>query len=427
MRAGQKTKEVSRKGEMDLSMSMEGLNTREHWAQVQTGPIQEQAEPKKRELHEQFTDWLQDEFDYTSPRRNEVREGVILEASENDMIVDIGAKRDGIVLPTDLDRLDEEYRAGLKPGVRVPVVVLRTWGDPDGIVVSINLGLQRQDWLRAEELLESGEVFEAEVTDHNKGGLLVSFGRLNGFVPNSHLNAVPRGTRGDRLHEIKENLLGQTLSLVVIEVDQRRRRLVLSERKANHVRREQLLQELTEGEVRTGVVSNLVDFGAFVDLGGIDGLIHISELDWSHVDHPRDVLSVGEQVEVYVLDVDRERERIALSRKRLLPDPWYVITDELRVGQVVQGTVTSLTDFGAFVDVGKGIEGLVHISEMPTGRATLEALHVGDQVSVRVLEFDHDKRHIALSMRAVTSSTAQSVPSEVWEEFSEEPSEREAE
>jgi small subunit ribosomal protein S1 len=402
---------------------MDGLNTREDWTQAQAEPEQAQPEPVRQKLREELTDWLDEEFDYTRPRRHEVREGIILEASENDVIVDIGAKRDGIVPPGDLDRLDEGYRSGLKAGDHVPVVVMKTWGNPDGIVVSINRGLQRQDWLRAEELLENGEMVEAEVSDLNKGGILVSFGRLNGFVPNSHLNAVPRGTRGDRLREIKGNLIGQTLSLVVIEVNQRRRRLVLSERKANRVRREQLLEELTEGEVRTGVVSNLVDFGAFVDLGGIDGLVHISELDWSHVDHPRDVLAVGEQVEVYVLNVDRDRERIALSRKRLLPDPWYVITDELQVGHVTEGTVTSLTDFGAFVDVGKGIEGLVHISEMPAGRATLEALREGEQISVRVLEFDHDKRHIALSMRGVTSSIGQSMPSEVWEEFSEESSE----
>jgi small subunit ribosomal protein S1 len=402
---------------------MNGLNTREDWTEAQAEPEEMQPEPVRKKLHEQLTDWLDKEFDYERPQRHEVREGIILEASENDVIVDIGAKRDGIVPPADLDRLDEAYRAGLTAGDRVPVVVMRTWGHPDGIIVSINRGLQRQDWLRAEELLESGDVVEAEVTDLNKGGVLVSFGRLTGFVPNSHLNAVPRGTRGDRLGEIKGNLVGQTLSLVVIEVNQRRRRLVLSERKANRVRREQLLQELTEGEVRTGVVSNLVDFGAFVDLGGIDGLIHISELDWSHVEHPRDVLSVGEQVEVYVMSVDRDRERIALSRKRLLPDPWYVITDQLQVGHVVEGTVTSLTDFGAFVDVGKGIEGLVHISEMPAGRATLEGLHEGEQVSVRVLALDHDKRHIALSMRGVTSSIGQSMPEEVWEELGEEPSE----
>ena len=394
-----------------MSVGMKGLSTRENWTPAQAEPAQEQAEPGKRKLHEQLAAWLQEEFEYTQPRRNEVREATILEAGENDVVVDIGAKRDGIVLPADLQWLDEEYRAALKPGDRVPVAVLRTWGNPDGIVVSISRGLQRQDWLRAEAMLESGEVLEAEVTDHNRGGVLASFGRVNGFVPNSHLNAVPRGTRGERLREIKADLIGQTLSLVVIEVDQRRRRLVLSERKANRVRREQLLQELTERNVRTGVVSNLVDFGAFVDLGGIDGLIHISELDWSHVDHPRDVLSVGEQVEVYVLNVDRDRERIALSRKRLLPDPWYVLTDELQVGEVTQGTVTSLTDFGAFVDVGKGVEGLVHISEMPAGRSTLEGLESGEQVSVRVLQFDHDKRHIALSLRGVRQSIGEAVPS----------------
>ena len=406
-----------------MAVNMDGLNTREDWAEAQVEPAEPQPESLRRKLHEQLADWLDEEFDYQRPRRNEVREGIILEASENDVIVDIGAKRDGIVPPADLDRLDESYRAGLETGDRVPVVVMRAWGNPDGIVVSINRGLQRQDWLRAEELLESGDMVEAEVSDLNKGGVLVSFGRVNGFVPNSHLNAVPRGTRGDRLGEIKGNLIGQTLSLIVIEVNQRRRRLVLSERKANRVRAEQLLEELTEGEVRTGVVSNLVDFGAFVDLGGIDGLIHISELEWSHVEHPRDVLSVGEQVEVYVLNVDRDRERIALSRKRLLPDPWYAITDELQVGHVTEGTVTSLTDFGAFVDVGRGIEGLVHISEMPAGRATLEALREGEQVSVRVLAFDHDKRHIALSLRGVTSSMEQSMPSEGWEELSEEQSE----
>ena len=245
--------------------------------------------------------------------------------------------------------------------------------------------------------------------------MLASFGRLRGFVPNSHLNAVPRGTRGDRLSEIKSNLVGQTLSLVVIEVSQRHRRLVLSERKANHVKREQLLQELTEGEVRTGTVCNLVNFGAFVDLGGIDGLVHISELDWSHVDHPSDVLEPGQEIEVYVLDVDRERERIALSRKRLLPDPWYAITDELQVGHVIEGTVTSLAAFGAFVDVGKGVEGLVHISEMPAGKVTMEELASGQEVGVRVLKIDHDQRHIALSMRGIAHQIGQSVPSSVWE------------
>jgi small subunit ribosomal protein S1 len=185
-------------------------------------------------------------------------------------------------------------------------------------------------------------------------------------------------------------------------VDQGRRRLVLSERAANRRRHQQLLEELTEGEVRTGIVRNLVKFGAFVDLGGIDGLIHISELDWKHVTHPSDVLSVGDEVEVYVLSVDRERERIGLSRKRLLPDPWPLVAKKLQAGQMVEGTVTKVASFGAFVDVGEGVEGLVHTSEMQNGKAPQADLEPGSQITVRVLEVNDWRRRIALSLRSVT-------------------------
>jgi small subunit ribosomal protein S1 len=201
------------------------------------------------------------------------------------------------------------------------------------------------------------------------------------------------------------------MHLVVIEVNQRRRRLVLSEREAERSRRQELLSELTEGDVRSGVVSNLVDFGAFVDLGGLDGLIHISELDWQHVNHPREVLSVGDEVEVYVLNVDRERERVGLSRKRLLPDPWYEVTERLPVGEVVQGRITNVVDFGAFVDVGRGVEGLVHVSQIPAGRATLEGLEPGSEISVRVLEVDDDRRRVELSLRGISEDAYQSMPS----------------
>jgi small subunit ribosomal protein S1 len=298
-------------------------------------------------------------------------------------------------------------------------MILRTWGHRDGIVVSINKGLQNQDWLRATDLLEREAVVEAEVVGTNRGGVLVRFGQLDGFVPNSHLSSVPRGTRGARRQEAKSELVGQTLSLMVIEVNQRRRRLVLSERKASHARRRRLLEALTEGDVRTGTVTGLVDFGAFVDLGGIDGLIHISELDWGHVDRPSEVLQVGDSVEVYVLSVDRERERIGLSRKRLLPDPWYVVTDALEVGQVVQGTVTGVVDFGVFVDLGQGIEGLVHISETPAAEATLAELKPGSPVSVRVLEIDDDRRRISLSLRGIARTVSLAVPSGAWKGLDE--------
>ena len=343
---------------------------------------------------------VESDYDYKRPRRGEVHKAVILSIGENDMVVDLGAKRDGVVPPKDLDFLDDEYRASLEVGDRVPVVVLRTWGRRDGIVVSINKGLQQHDWLRAQDLLDSGKVLEAEVTDFNRGGVIVPFGRLRGFVPNSHLTSIPKGLRGKRLRQVKSKLVGQTLPLVVIEVNQRRRQLVLSERAANSRRRQQLLEELTKGNVRTGVVRSLVDFGAFVDLGGLDGLIHISELDWKHVDHPSKVLSVGDEIEVYVLNVDRERERVALSRKRLLPDPWYQVTETLREGDVVEGTVTNIVPFGIFVDVGEGIEGLVHTSEMPDQGATRSDLDIGSPVTVRVLNIDEWKRQIALRLQA---------------------------
>ena len=345
-----------------------------------------------------------EDYDYTRPRKGEVRDAVILDIGENDMLVDLGGKQDGIIQPKDLELMDDEaYRASLEVGDHIPVVILRTWGRQDGILVSLNKGLQWQDWLSAQELLESGEIIEGEVIEFNRGGVIVPFGRLRGFVPNSHLTAVPRGLRGKRLREAKAELVGQTLSLVVIEVKQRRRRLVLSQRVADGRRRQQVLEELTEGEVRTGTVSNLVDFGAFVDLGGVDGLIHISELDWKHVNHPREVLSVGEEVEVYVLSVDRERERIGLSRKRLLPDPWHRVTEGLHERDVVEGTVTGVVDFGAFVDLGEGVEGLIHVSEMPDGEATRSELEEGMPIIVRVLEIDQWRHRIALRLEEVAS------------------------
>jgi small subunit ribosomal protein S1 len=294
----------------------------------------------------------------------------------------------------------------LRIGARVPVVVLKPWAHREGVPVSINMGQQQGDWLRAADLEKSGEAVEVQVVEINRGGILVSFGRLRGFVPNSHVTAIPRGLRDERLHEAKSTLIGRTIHVVVIEVEQRRRRLVLSERKAGNQRREQLLQELTEGEVRTGTVTNLAKFGAFVDLGGVDGLIHISELDWKHVEHPSEVLEAGDSVEVYVLRVDRARSRIGLSRKRLLSDPWHEVTERLDVGQVVQGTVISEADFGVFVELEHGVEGLVHSSEIPAAAQAAE-LATGASLSVRVLEVDHDRRRIALSLRGTDSSMAQ--------------------
>ncbi len=265
----------------------------------------------------EFAALLKEHYVYSAPRRGEVFKATILSLNGDGVIVDLPeSKRDGRVPDRDLEMLDQAYRASLEVGEQVPVRILKNT-DRDGyVVVSINQGLKHADWLRGQDLLESGEIVDAEVIDYNRGGVLVSFGRIRGFVPNSHLAVSRRPS-----DEIKSKYIGRTISLVVIDVDQRRRRLILSERKANRIQRQQLLESLSEGDMRTGVVRNLVDFGAFVDLGGVDGLIHISELDWDYVEHPSNILSVGDEVDVLVLSVDPERERIELSRKRLLPDP----------------------------------------------------------------------------------------------------------
>jgi small subunit ribosomal protein S1 len=365
---------------------------------------------------QQMAAWIAGEYDYSRPRRGEIREAIILDIGENDIIVDLGAKRDAIVPPRDLELLDDAVRAALRVGDQVPVAVLRAGGPKGEVLVSINKGQQQADWLRAEKILQSGESLEAEVADFNRGGIVVQFGRLRGFVPNSHISSISRGIGGERLQEAKSELVGKTLWLVVLEVEQRRRRLVLSEREANRHRRQLLLETLTEGEVHTGTVRSLAQYGAFVDLGGIDGLVHISEMDWKHVRRPEDVLSVGDKVEVTILDVDRERERISLSRKRLLPDPWLIVSEDLSEGEIVQGTVTHIASFGAFVDVGEGVEGLVHTSEMPDAETTRASLRPGEPVSVQVLYVDDGRRRISLSMRVApwpeTSFAGQKVVAE---------------
>lgn len=362
-------------------------------------------EQQENVQRQKFSALLENEYDYDCPRRGQVSSATVLSIDENEVIVDLGCKRDGIVPRTDLELLEDAYRDSLKVGQEVPVSVLAVSGRQGELVVSLNLGLAQQDWLRAREMMESRETCEAEVVDANRGGIIVKFGRLQGFVPNSQLNAVRPGMREEQLDRLKRDLVESTLWLVVIEVEQRRRRLVLSQRAADSRRREELLSKLVEGDVRSGKVSGLVEFGAFVDLGGIDGLIHISELDWKHIGHPREVLSVGDEIDVYILSVDRERERLGLSRKRLLSDSWPLVVDELYTGQVIEGTVANVAEFGIFVDLGKGVEGLVHTSEIP-GEVNWKNLESDSLLAVRVLEIDRRRRRIALSLKSVPDTLA---------------------
>ncbi len=349
-------------------------------------------------------------YDYQLPQRGDIREGVIVSIEPNEIVVDIGVKRDGIVPPRDLEMLGEEEVAKLSIGDQVPVFVLKPEDAQGNMIVSINIARKQQDWLHAEEMQQSGEIFEAQVIDFNKGGLLVPFGNLRGFIPASQLSNMPRGLSQEQKMERLKSFMGQSLPLKVIEVDRRRRRLILSERAAQRQLRrqlkEKLLKELVEGEVRHGVVSGLADFGAFVDLGGADGLIHVSELSWDRVSHPREVLEVGQEVDVYVLRLDHERKRIGLSLKRLQPDPWHLVDEKYEIDQLVRGVITNIVDFGAFARLEPGIEGLIHISEIAeedVGHPS-NVLEPGEEVLVRIISIDSQRRRIGLSMRQVPYS-----------------------
>jgi small subunit ribosomal protein S1 len=369
---------------------------------------------QKRQYNEnadsEFARMLEESFSFQPPRRGEIRNAIILGIAPREVIVDLGVKQDGLVPSTDLERLDPEVRNGLKVGAEVPVYVMNPMDQDGNLVVSINMGLQQYDWERARKLLGSDEVVQVSVAGHNRGGVLVRWNRLEGFIPSSHLVSI---NMANERREVWQELMGKVIGCKVIEVDQDRRRLIFSEREAQKEWRAQqkarLLAELKEGDRVQGTVTGLRDFGAFVNLGGADGLIHVSELAWHRVDHPRDVLKVGDEIEVYVLSLDRSSNRIALSRKRLLPDPWQDAASRYHEGQLVDGTVTNVVDFGAFIALDNGLEGLLHLSEMGDGSLKEPHSYVkkGDRLSLRISHLEPEKRRVGFTQRWGTDAKAE--------------------
>ena len=341
------------------------------------------------------------------PKRGDAVEGVIVRIRPTEILVDVGYKSEGIVTDRDLDRLDPEYRKSLKVGDRIMAYVLHPENRNGDMILSLSRALMESDWQEASRLFEAEEILEKPVAGYNRGGVIVNLGRVRGFVPASQIASarLGRGLDNGERETILAKLVGRDLKLKIIEMDRRRNRLILSERAAQREWREEqkarLLTELREGEVRHGVVSSLCDFGAFVDLGGADGLIHLSELAWRRVRHPREMLSLGQEVDVYVLGVDRERRRIALSLKRLEKEPWSRIEEKYDVGQLVTCTITKLTDFGAFARLDEDIEGLVHISELSDERIehANEVLEEGQEVTLRIIRIDVSRQRIGLSLR----------------------------
>ena len=280
------------------------------------------------------------------------------------------------------------------------VYVVQPEGDGRAML-SFRRAEQEKVWRATEELFEKGEIIDATILEYNKGGVLVDVGP-RGFVPLSQLTSLRRGASDETEDELAARLaelVGRKINVKIIELDRRRNRLILSERVAEREvrsrRREVLLDELQVGQVRQGIVSNICSFGAFVDLGGADGLAHISELSWSRVESPEEILKPGQEIEVYVLSLDREDKKIALSLRRATKDPWQSLESKYGVNEIVEGEVTKLAPFGAFVRLTDGIEGLAHASDL--GDAALDTMREGDFGKFQILSIDAGRRRIRLS------------------------------
>jgi small subunit ribosomal protein S1 len=354
---------------------------------------------------------LLSEIDETlrEPKSGDIRTGIIVDKRPHELLIDIGFKSEGIVSGRELERVAEDF-SSLEIGDQLPVFILRE--DRDGnLQLSISRALAEQDWERAEELMQSQEIFEGQVESYNRGGVIVKVGQVRGFVPASQLSTTGVGTNGSDeestdSEERWASLVGQDLKVKVIDIDRKRNRLILSERLAmrewRRQQKEQLLESLKEGDTYEGVISSIADFGAFVDLGGADGLIHLSELSWNRVSHPSEVVSVGDKVKVQILSVDLDRRRIGLSLRRLTPQPWEVISETYEVGQIVRGRITKLVNFGAFARLeADGVEGLIHISELSDRRVThpKEVVNEGEEYDLRIIRIDTDKRRMGLSLK----------------------------
>ena len=328
--------------------------------------------------------------------------GTIVKLDRDEVLLDIGFKSEGVIPVRELSiRRDVDPSEVVSLGDQTEALVTKKEHNDGRLCLSKKRAEYERAWISVEEKFNNGENVEGEVIEVVKGGLILDIG-LRGFLPASLVD----------LRRVKDlsTYIHSTLEARVIEMDRNRNNVVLSRRvvleEGRKAERAEVLAKLAKGMHLKGVVSSIVDFGAFVDLGGIDGLVHISELSWSHVNHPSEVVKVGQEVEVEVLDVDMSRERISLGLKQTTEDPWRTLVKNYPVGSIVEGTVTKLVPFGAFVELGDGIEGLVHISEMASRHVDVpsQVSNVGDPVQVKVMDIDMDRRRISLSMKAAAET-----------------------
>jgi len=345
------------------------------------------------------------------PQSGEIRKGTIASVSPTQVLVSIGAKSEGVVSSRDLEQLTDEERDALEVGQEIYVYVISPEDANGNVVLSLKRAQEQLSWDAVEKSLEDNEVIDSKIIGFNKGGLIAGVEGLRGFVPSSQVSAARRlQSTGDTPEQRWQKMVGEPISVRVIEVDRERRRLILSEKAASNESRqsikERVLEELVEGETYTGRVTSIANFGAFININGADGLVHLSEISWDHIEHPREALEVGQEVDVKVINIDQEKKRIGLSIRALLDDPWKERLEKYSVGELVQGVITRLTKFGAFARIEGDIEGLIHISELSENRIEhpKEVLKEGDVKSLRVIRIDPEQHRIGLSLRKVDSA-----------------------
>jgi small subunit ribosomal protein S1 len=380
---------------------------------------------------------LLDSIDAMKPaRRGDIVEGVVMRADADGIFVNIGHKAEGIVPPNEMRSLDTQ---GVSVGDQILTFVIKPESADQAALLSIDRAIGERAWHDLEKMVESAETVEGKVAGFNRGGAIVEVQGIQGFVPMSQLVSVsrsrfretrppepapPAGDSTDEANVEREDApppapepeppdpdLGKVLELKVLEINRSRNRAIFSERQAIQERRNEqkarLIETLTEGEVRRGKVTGISSFGAFVDLGGADGLIHISELSWTPVKTPEEVVKMGDELDVFVLRVDAVNKKIALSLRRLQPEPWETIHEHFQVGDVVEATITKLTNFGAFARVQNYVEGLIHISELTTQMINhpREVVSEGQSLQVRILRIEPDRRRMGLSLRQLEEET----------------------
>jgi small subunit ribosomal protein S1 len=380
-------------------------------------PVVQRAEPTTMEelLAEQ-------DADIRSFKHGDVVEGTVVRIDRDEILVDIGAKSEGVVSNRELYGRHAESAPALAVGDVVLVYVLQPESQEGHVVLSLRrAGLERK-WRSMQEQFEAGAIIDAPVIDHNKGGLIVDCG-IRGFVPISQIVDFPRRPQNDQprdaAQEIAEKLqpyVGRKMRLKILEVNRKANRLILSEKVAlyeeRREKRDELFSSLQVGQKVSGTVRSIAPFGVFIDLGGIDGLVHKSELSWNKVNNPDSGYRVGEQVEAEVIDINHERGRISLSIRKLQPDPWHSTVADFKVGDIIDGTVTKLVNFGAFVRVRDGLEGLIHISELSHQRVAHpgDVVHEGQTLKLKIISLDSERHRLGLSLKQAEEPPARPTP-----------------